>query len=167
MFRFILSLVAVCLVATSVDARPRFRGTTTTTQTAQSSRTVTTADGVTTTAAFSSATTTTTSETPDALAEVNAVRAQRGLRPFVRDELLTQGALAAARQRAAGRIAGHLPNDFGMLPPGGLASAAGCAVRSPGDGFAACCVYEDFRFAGAASAIGPDGRVYHHLFVRR
>jgi len=102
----------------------------------------------------------------DALDEVNAARAARGLRPFMRDPALTQGALAAARTRAARFIQGHLPNDFSMLPPGAQATSAGCAAWPQGMGWGACCTYESHTYAGAAWAIGADGRRYMHIFVR-
>lgn len=102
----------------------------------------------------------------DALDEVNAARAARGLRPFLRDPALTQGALAAARTRAARFIQGHLPNDFAMLPAGARATSAGCAAWPQGMGWGACCTYESHTYAGAAWAIGADGRRYMHIFVR-
>lgn len=102
----------------------------------------------------------------DALGEVNAARAARGLRPFVRDAGLSQAAAGAADYRAARRITGHTSNDFSFVPAGSTARAAGCAAWQPGWGWGACCTYEPWTFAGAAVAIGPDGRRYMHLFVR-
>jgi hypothetical protein len=102
----------------------------------------------------------------EALAEVNAQRAARGLQPFVFDEGLTKAAMAAAEVRAANRIAGHLPSDFAYLPPGCSADAAGCGALDPSWGFAACCVYDNHVYAGAAFVMGKDGKKYCHIFVR-
>ena len=100
------------------------------------------------------------------LDEVNAARAARGLRPFILDENLTRGAMACAMYRARNRMDGHTPNDFGFLPPGAHASAAGCAAWPIGMGWGSCCTYDNYQFAGAAFCVGPDGRRYMHLFVR-
>jgi hypothetical protein len=105
-------------------------------------------------------------ESRDALAEVNATRAKRGLPAFLRDEALTIAAYGAAKYRAEHRIAGHTRNDFEFLPDGAKASAAGCAAWPPGEGWGACCTYGRYRFAGAAWVVGQDGRRYMHLFVR-
>jgi hypothetical protein len=102
----------------------------------------------------------------DAMGEVNAARAQRGLPPFERDEGLMAAAQAAADFRAARGIEGHTRNDFAFLPPGAHATAAGCAAWEPSWGFGSCCMYERWRVAGAAWAWGRDGRRYCHLFVR-
>ena len=102
----------------------------------------------------------------DALDEVNAVRAARGLRPYARDEGLTTGAMNAAKFRAERRITGHTANDFAYLPSGSFAPAAGCAAWEPGMGWGACCTYENWTYAGAAYFVGNDGRRYMHLFVR-
>lgn len=102
----------------------------------------------------------------DGLGEVNAQRAARGLRPFVRDEGLTQAALACAQHRAAHGLFGHSANDFAFVPAGTFASAAGCAAYPAGYGWMSCCVYENYTYAGAAWVTGRDGRRYMHLFVR-
>lgn len=99
------------------------------------------------------------------LAEVNAQRAQRGLRPYHYDPQLTEAAQRAANYRAANRIEGHC-NDFSFLPAGVHAGAAGCAAWRPGTGFGACDLYANWTFCGAASAIGADGRRYCHAFFR-
>lgn len=106
------------------------------------------------------------SKTADALDEVNATRAARGLHPFVRDEGLTQAAAGCAEFRAARLMAGHTANDFAAVPSGAYATAAGCAAWDPGMGWGACCTYDNYTYAGAAYAYGPDGRRYMHLFVR-
>lgn len=102
----------------------------------------------------------------DALAEVNAARAARGLRPFIKDDDLTAGALNVADFRAARLIAGHTANDFNGLPAGTRATAAGCAAWEPEFGWGACCTYDNYTYAGAAWAKGRDGRRYMHIFVR-
>jgi hypothetical protein len=102
----------------------------------------------------------------DALAEVNAARAARGLKPFKKDADLTAGAINVADFRAARLIEGHTGNDFAGLPEDCTAAAAGCAAWEPSLGWGACCTYENYRYAGAAWAMGRDGRRYMHLFVR-
>jgi hypothetical protein len=103
----------------------------------------------------------------EALDEVNARRAARGLYPYVRDEYLTQGAANVAAFRAQRRMAGHTSNDFGGLPAGVRASASGCAAWEPSMGWGSCCTDEvGPRYAGAAWAMGSDGRRYMQLFVR-
>ena len=102
----------------------------------------------------------------DALAEVNAARATRGLRPFIKDGALTVGAIKVADFRAARLIPGHTNNDFAGLPAGSSAAAAGCAAWEPSWGWGACCTYDNYTYAGAAWAMGRDGRRYMHLFVR-
>lgn len=102
----------------------------------------------------------------DALDEVNAKRAARGLAPFVRDADLTRAAAGCADFRAERLMAGHTRNDFAALPPGSTARAAGCAAWPQGMGFGSCCLYERWTFAGAAWALGRDGKRYCHLFVK-
>jgi hypothetical protein len=102
----------------------------------------------------------------EALDEVNATRAARGLRPYIRDANLTSAATACAEFRAARLIAGHTANDFAALPPGTSATSAGCAAWEPEFGWGSCCTYEGYTYAGAAYATGRDGRRYMHLFVR-
>lgn len=102
----------------------------------------------------------------DALDEVNATRARRGLPPFARDDNLTRGAMGCAQARAARLMSGHTGNDFAFLPPGAACSATGCAAWHTSMGWGSCCTYDGYRFAGAAWAMGPDGRRYMSLFVR-
>ena len=102
----------------------------------------------------------------DALDEVNAARAARGLRPFLRDPGLTAGAINVADFRAARRIAGHTQNDFAGLPEGARADSAGCAAWPPSLGWGSCCWTENWVEAGAAWAMGSDGLRYMHIFVR-
>lgn len=102
----------------------------------------------------------------DAIDEVNATRAARGLSPFKHDPQLTVAAREAAKQRAASHIAGHLANDFACLPSGAVATAAGCGAWLPGEGWGTCCTYDNYTYAGAAWVMGSDGRRYMHLFVR-
>lgn len=107
----------------------------------------------------------------EALEEVNRHRTARGLRPLIPDPGLNQGALAVAAHRAANFITGHSRNDFGFLPPGASASAAGCGAWSMGTvagggTWGTCCTYENYTYGGAAWAMGADGKRYMHLFVR-
>ena len=102
----------------------------------------------------------------DVLAEVNALRAQRGMRPYILDTGLTEGALRCAITRAQQHQAGHTSNDFAYLPPGVRASAGGCAAWPVGQGWGSCCIWENATYAGAAYCIGTDGKRYMHLFVR-
>jgi hypothetical protein len=102
----------------------------------------------------------------DALAEVNAARAARGLQPFTKDARLTAGAINVADFRAERLIAGHTGNDFSGLPRSSTAAAAGCAAWEPSWGWGACCTYENYTSAGAAWTMGRDGRRYMQLFVR-
>lgn len=105
-------------------------------------------------------------EVSDALAEVNAARARRGLKPFLHDPQLTQAAQQCAQIRASRRIAGHLANDFAYLPAGATARSAGCGAMEPSWGWGTCCTYENYTYAGAAWVMGSDGKRYMHLFVR-
>jgi hypothetical protein len=108
----------------------------------------------------------TAKECKDALGEVNAARAARGLKPFINDPLLNQAAQSAAKQRAAGLIHGHLSNDFACVPAGGHATAAGCGALEPSWGWGSCCTYDSYTSGGAAWVMGRDGNRYMHLFVR-
>mgnify|MGYP000078239018 CR=1 FL=1 len=108
----------------------------------------------------------TNSECKDALDEVNATRAQRGLRPYINDPLLAQGALACARVRAQQHNAGHTSNDFAYLPSGAQATVGGCAAWTPDWGWGACATYDNYTYCGAAWVLGSDGRRYMHLFCR-
>jgi hypothetical protein len=113
-------------------------------------------------------TTTVTASTSgsDALDEVNALRASRGLRPFVRDEGLTQAAQSCAAFRAEHFLFGHTSNDFSFVPAGTYASSAGCAAYPPSFGWMSCCVNDGYTYGGAAWVMGRDGKRYMHLFVR-
>lgn len=102
----------------------------------------------------------------DALDEVNAKRAARGLRPYVRDDGLTRAAQSCAAFRAQHRLFGHTSNDFQFLSAGSRASAAGCAAYPASYGWMSCAVYENHTYAGAAYVTGTDGKRYMHLFVR-
>jgi hypothetical protein len=105
-------------------------------------------------------------EATDALDRLNSQRVQRGLRPYIRDDMLTAGAKQAAGWRAARLMAGHSVNDFSALPKGAIATTAGCAAWPVEFEFGACGAYDGYTYAGAATAIGRDGRAYHHAFYR-
>lgn len=101
------------------------------------------------------------------LTEVNQARWKRKhLQPFREDEQLTAAALACAQYRAENHIAGHTDNDFAYLPAGATAEAAGCGALDPSWGWQSCCMYERWRFAGAAIVMGDDGKRYMQIFVR-
>ena len=102
----------------------------------------------------------------DGLDEVNAKRAARGLRPFIRDEGLTQAARSCAQFRAERGLFGHTGNDFAFVPAGSAASSTGCAAYPASFGWMSCCVYDNYTYAGAAWVTGRDGQRYMHLFVR-
>lgn len=102
----------------------------------------------------------------EALHEVNAERAKRGLRPYVMCPQLTAGALNLAQHRAKLLCAGHTVNDFSGLPVGTTAKASGCAAWHPSWGWGSCATFDNFTYAGAAYAVGRDGRRFMHLFVR-
>ena len=114
-------------------------------------------------------------EPVEALAEVNACRTRRGLRPFILDEGLRRAAKACAKYRADHLTEGHTSNDFAYVPaatmatiprgPGGwLRIAGGCGASY--NGWGTCCTYDRWRYAGAAWCRGRDGRRYMQLFVR-
>jgi hypothetical protein len=105
----------------------------------------------------------------DALDEVNARRAGRGLPAFIKDPGLTQAAAACARIRAANFIDGHLGgnmSDFSYLPAGVSANAAGCGALEPSWGWGTCCMDDHYTYGGAAWVMGANGKRYMHLFVR-
>lgn len=103
----------------------------------------------------------------NALDEVNAERAKRGLPAYIHSPELAQAALEAAKRRASRLIEGHLPeSDFTCLASGAHAEAAGCAAWEPSWGWGSCCTYDNYTYAGAAWVMGSDGRRYMHLFVR-
>ncbi len=102
----------------------------------------------------------------DGLGEVNAKRAARGLKPYIRDEGLTAAARGAAEYRAARLMFGHTANDFQFLPAGFSADAAGCAAYPPAYGWMSCAIYDNYSHAGAVWVMGSDGKRYCHLFVR-
>lgn len=102
----------------------------------------------------------------DALDEVNAYRAKRGLPPFKHDPQLTIAAKRAAETRAKALWDGHLANDFACLPDGAKADAAGCGALEDSWGWGTCCADDNYSHAGAAWVRGSDGRRFMHLFVR-
>lgn len=101
-----------------------------------------------------------------ALAEVNAAREARGLRPFIYDEGLARAAAGCAEYRASRLMEGHTPNDFAALPPGVHARASGCAAWPPHMGWGSCCYLENWSYAGAAWSMGRNGKRHMHIFVR-
>lgn len=111
----------------------------------------------------------TAKECKDALEEVNAARAARGLKPYLPDPLLTQAAYAAASYRAARLINGHVDGprgDFHFLPEGAVSNTAGCGGLEPSWGWGACGTYGNYTHCGAAWVLGRDGKRYMHAFYR-
>lgn len=110
----------------------------------------------------------------DALDELNAYRARKGLQPFARDQSLSAAAGAAADYRATYLIKGHVNvvikgrsySDYDFIPAGGHADATGCAAAGDEWGWLSCCANENWTYAGAAWTRGRDGKRYMHLFVR-
>lgn len=112
---------------------------------------------------------TTASESTDALDEVNAKRATRGLQPLVRDAALTEAAYKCAKARASRHVDGHLPeSDFSLLSSSVNTDgvAAGCAALDTSWGWQSCC-WDDpgYTHGGAAWVMGDDGKRYMHIFV--
>jgi hypothetical protein len=111
----------------------------------------------------------------DGLDELNAYRARKGLKPFMRDANLSAAAGAAADYRATYLIKGHVNvniggrhyTDYDFLPAGSpRAHATGCAAAGDEWGWLSCCAEENWTYAGAAWTRGRDGKRYMHLFVR-
>ena len=102
----------------------------------------------------------------DAMADVNARRAAAGLKPFILDPELMEAAKNAASCRASILCTGHLQNDYAAGGPGYPASVSGCGVMQYGM-FLSCGSEDRKTYAGAAKALGKDGRWYCHLFVRQ
>lgn len=109
----------------------------------------------------------------EALAEANAARAKRGLRPFVKDDGLTIGAMRCAEYRAEHGIKGHVDNgrnfnDFSFLPDGVKADAAGCGALDDSWGWQTCAAWDrQWTRAGAAWARGSNGLRFMQLFVAK
>lgn len=107
-----------------------------------------------------------TTGSDDALDEVNAYRAKRGLPAFKHDAQLTIAAKRAAETRAKALWDGHLANDFACLPSGATADAAGCGALEDSFGWGTCCADGSYEYAGAAWVRGTNGLRFMHLFVR-
>ena len=174
-------LIAVCLalvVVGSADAGPFRRravqqptySPSVSSYSTMSAASSTYTDGsvTTTSSSFESSTTTISGEgAVEALGEVNAKRAARGLRPLIMDPNLTIAAQRTAAFRARNLLFGHTSNDFSFVPAGVSASSAGCAAYPESYGWLSCCTYEsNYTYGGAAWALGRDGKRYMHLFVR-
>ena len=100
----------------------------------------------------------------EALDEVNRQRAEHGLRAYIRDDGLMLAAAKCAAYRAGNGIRGHTSNDFQFVPSWTNATVGGCAAWS--SGFGACAIFENYKYAGAAYVVGPDGLRYCQLFAR-
>ena len=104
----------------------------------------------------------------DAMGEVNAKRAAKGLPPLIADPLLSQGAYECAKRRASRHIHGHLPeSDFSCLPAGAHATVGGAGALEDFWGWETC-AYDSTQYTvgGAAWVRGSDGRRYMSFFGR-
>lgn len=101
----------------------------------------------------------------DAMADLNARRAMYRLPPMKTDPVLLQAAMKAASCRAALRCAGHLLNDYDASTIGYPYCVSGCGVYNMM--FLSCGSDDRKQYAGAAKALGTDGKWYCHLFVRQ
>lgn len=105
----------------------------------------------------------------DALDELNAQRAQRGLPPYRRDPALTKAAMKCASTRAKTHVHGHMQggmSDFTCLDAGVPCECTG--AEAPGQnyppGFWTCAMYDNYTVAGAARAFDERGEQYMSLF---
>lgn len=93
-----------------------------------------------------------------AMAEVNAIRMRRGLRPFIEDPALS----AVARQKASIQA-----NRGAMGHPGGSMGGARFEGVGMGAQFTSCYLTSSVgQYAGAASVRGANGRRYHCLLIK-
>ena len=93
-----------------------------------------------------------------ALAELNAIRAQRGLRPLIEDAALSAVAFTKASIQAA---------RGAMFHPGGSMGGARFEGVGMGPRFTTC--YQDATsatYAGAATVTGANGQRFHCLLLR-
>jgi len=102
----------------------------------------------------------------NAIGEVNALRAARGLPPLTEDAGLTAGALNVADFRAQRGILGHTASDSNGLPIGVTCRAFGCGWRTGPGEFTTCHMYGNWTRAGAAKAIGLNGVTLYQIFVK-
>ena len=101
---------------------------------------------------------TTPSSGRSAIAEVNALRAQRGLPAFQEDPSLS----AIARQKASIQAQRGV-----MAHPGGTMGGARYEGVGMGQSFISCYLYSNVgRTAGAASVRGANGQRFHCLLIR-
>ncbi len=105
------------------------------------------------------------------LEEINVRREKSGLKPYIFDQRLADGALLCAKWRAERLHFDHCSGrmgDWGVAPDMlNYAKYGGCAAYPPKDGFLACAMYEkDCRYCGAVRIRGRDGKDYCHLFCR-
>lgn len=96
--------------------------------------------------------------TGSALAEVNALRAARGLPAFIEDASLTSVAYHKASIQANRNAMGH---------PGGSMGGARYEGVGMGYQFTSCYLYSNVgRYAGAATVTGRNGQRFHCLLIR-
>ena len=104
----------------------------------------------------------TTMSFADGMDEVNEWRRRSGLPPFIEDPAMTQFAAMKARYRAERNLRdGHQ----GPSAPAGWHEGTGEA--QPMWGWLTCEMESDFRYAGAAMCVGPDGTRFMVLVCRQ
>ena len=93
-----------------------------------------------------------------AIAEVNALRARRGLSPLIEDASLSAVAHQKASIQAQRGAMGH---------PSGSMGGARYEGVGMGNQFIACYLYSNVgKYAGAATVVGANGQRYHCLLIR-
>ena len=99
-------------------------------------------------------------------AEINEQRRLAGRPPFKPCPGLQAAAEACVAYRAKIGAQGHV-NDGAFVPPGYSMACAGAACWPQGNGLGGCNrIAGNETYCGAASCMGSDGRIYHHLYYR-
>ena len=103
----------------------------------------------------------------NAMTEVNAKRALKGLPALQVDLLLCKAAHDCAKQRAARNIHGHLPESDFSYVHGTSATVGGCGALEDSWGWETC-AYDSSQYTvgGAAWVRGPNGLRFMHFFGR-
>jgi hypothetical protein len=99
-----------------------------------------------------------------ALAAANALRARRGLRPFIHDPNLQANVDRSVAIQAGARGGRGVMGHMGQGMRG--ARAEGVGMSGSARAFNTCSLYENWRFAAAASRQSANGNWFHALQVR-